>query len=43
MVAETLAILPPLARFFLALFLLVVVTASTVLFTYWIMKGSGEE
>ncbi|WP_269479195.1 hypothetical protein [Rubrobacter xylanophilus] len=43
MAAEALAILPPLARFFLALLLVILVTVSTVLFTYWIMKGSGGE
>lgn len=33
--------LPPLARFFIALFLVLVITIGAVLFTYWVDKG-GE-
>ncbi|WP_274596068.1 hypothetical protein [Rubrobacter xylanophilus] len=39
---EALLVLPPLARFFLAFLLIILVTVSTVLFTYWVMKGRGE-
>ncbi len=33
-----LALLPPMVRFFVALFLVLVVTGGAVLFTYWINK-----
>ncbi len=37
-----LAILPPLVRFFLGLFLILVFTASAVLLMYWMGKGEEE-
>jgi hypothetical protein len=33
-----LPLLPPLVRFFLGLFLVLVITGASVLFTYWLMK-----
>ncbi len=36
------ALLPPLLRFFLGLFLIVVITGSSVLLVYWLGKGEEE-
>jgi hypothetical protein len=37
-----LAILPPLLRFFLGLFLIIFATAGSVLLVYWLGKGEEE-
>jgi hypothetical protein len=37
------AVLPPLARFFLGFFLILVLTGSSVLLVYWLGKGEEEE
>lgn len=37
-----LAILPPLVRFFLGLFAILIVTGGSVLLLYWIGKGEEE-
>jgi hypothetical protein len=36
------ALLPPLVRFFLGFFLILVVTGSSVLLVYWLGKGEEE-
>jgi hypothetical protein len=36
------ALLPPLVRFFLGFFLVLVVTGSSVLLVYWLGKGEEE-
>jgi hypothetical protein len=41
MVPWELALLPPLLRFFLGLFLVLVITGGSVLLLYWM--GQGEE
>jgi hypothetical protein len=39
---EMLLVLPPLVRFFLGLFLILVFTGSSVLLFYWLGKGEEE-
>jgi hypothetical protein len=39
MMYELVALLPPLTRFFVGLFLVLAITVGAVLFTYWINKG----
>lgn len=41
MVQETLALLPPLVRFFLGLVLVIAITGGAVLYMHWV--GQGEE
>jgi hypothetical protein len=43
MMVWELALLPPLARFFIGLLLILIVVGSAVLFTYWIFTQYGEE
>jgi hypothetical protein len=38
MMMSELPLLPPLIRFFVGLFLVLVITGGSVLFTYWLMK-----
>ena len=42
MTAWEVALLPPLVRFFLGFFLILVVTGSAVLLVYWLGKGEEE-
>ena len=42
MTAWEVALLPPLVRFFLGFFLILVVTGSSVLLVYWLGKGEEE-
>ena len=37
-----LALLPPLLRFFLTLFLILIISGGTVLLLYWIGRGEEE-
>lgn len=43
MILPAAIILPPLAQFFLALFLIPIITASSVYLIYWLGKGEEEE
>jgi hypothetical protein len=36
------ALLPPLVRFFLGFFLVVIITAGSVLLLYWMARGEEE-
>ena len=40
---EMILLLPPLVRFFMGFFLIVVFTAGSVLLMYWIGEGEEEE
>lgn len=42
MSALEVALLPPLARFFLGVFLILAITAGSVLLMYWLGKGEEE-
>ncbi len=37
------AVLPPLAQFFLGFFLILIITASSVYLIYWLGQGEEEE
>ncbi len=38
LLVEQLPLFPPLVRFFIGLFLVLIITAGSVLFAYWLMK-----
>ena len=40
---ELMLVLPPLIRFFMGFFLILIFTASSVLVFYWLGKGEEEE
>ena len=40
---EMIVLLPPLVRFFLGFFLILVLTGSSVLLMYWLGKGEEEQ
>jgi hypothetical protein len=42
-ILSEMAVLPPLVRFFLGFFLILVLTGSSVLLVYWLGKGEEEE